>query len=429
MGPDIVPVTTSKADSRQDFRKLPLSHNNADSRASALRLVLTLFPDWEKSDGNIEFVRFKEGITNTLLKAVKRRPGYTEEQIDEEAVLIRAYGKGTDVLIDRERESQSHSLLCKHGLAPELLARFQNGLMYKFIRGQVCEPHDLTQQRIWRGVARRLAEWHARLPVLPASESTVTNGLDTPPEPFAEAMSQQRPSTEVINSITPRMMTPNVWTVMQKWIFALPTASEAERQRKETLQKELERTVAGLGEKCVMGKDGAGLVLAHCDLLSGNIIVHRHEPQMAPPPVETVSFIDYEYATPAPAAFDLANHFAEWGGFECDYGALPTRSVRRAFIEEYVRCYDSHSPLPPHKTQSDFVDRLFEEVDVYRGVPGLYWGIWALIQATISQIDFDYASYAEVRLQEYWDWRAEEEGTREKEGRELPLRERRWNEE
>lgn len=66
MGPDIVPVTTSKADSRQDFRKLPLSHNNADSRASALRLVLTLFPDWEKSDGNIEFVRFKEGITNTV---------------------------------------------------------------------------------------------------------------------------------------------------------------------------------------------------------------------------------------------------------------------------------------------------------------------------------------------------------------------------
>lgn len=74
-------------------------------------------------------------------------------------------------------------------------------------------------------------------------------------------------------------------------------------------------------------------------------------------------------------------------------------------------------------------DRLFKEVDAYRGVPGLYWGIWALIQATISQIDFDYASYAEIRLQEYWDWRAEGEGTREQEGKERPLRERRWAEE
>lgn len=34
-----------------------------------------------------------------------------------------------------------------------------------------------------------------------------------------------------------------------------------------------------------------------------------------------------------------------------------------------------------------------------------YRGIWALIQATISQIDFDYASYAKVRLDEYYAWR------------------------
>lgn len=41
-------------------------------------------------------------ITFQLLKAIKRRPGYTEEQIDKEAVLVRAYGNGTEVLIDRE---------------------------------------------------------------------------------------------------------------------------------------------------------------------------------------------------------------------------------------------------------------------------------------------------------------------------------------
>ncbi|KAI4288018.1 MAG: hypothetical protein L6R35_002723 [Caloplaca aegaea] len=55
----------SKTNNEHGFRKLPLSHNSADSQASALRLVLTLFPDWEKADGQIEFIRFKEGITNT----------------------------------------------------------------------------------------------------------------------------------------------------------------------------------------------------------------------------------------------------------------------------------------------------------------------------------------------------------------------------
>lgn len=53
-------------------------------------------------------------------------------------------------------------------------------------------------------------------------------------------------------------------------------------------------------------------------------------------------------------------------------------------------------------------------------------GVWALIQATISQIDFDYASYAEIRLGEYWAWRREADGTRAQTGEEIPLRERRW---
>ena len=48
------------------YPTLPLSHNSADSQASALRLILTLFPDWETADGKVEFIRFKEGITNTV---------------------------------------------------------------------------------------------------------------------------------------------------------------------------------------------------------------------------------------------------------------------------------------------------------------------------------------------------------------------------
>ena len=45
---------------------ISLSYSNADSQTSALRLILSLFPDWEHSDGNIDFIRFKDGITNTV---------------------------------------------------------------------------------------------------------------------------------------------------------------------------------------------------------------------------------------------------------------------------------------------------------------------------------------------------------------------------
>lgn len=154
------------------------------------------------------------------------------------------------------------------------------------------------------------------------------------------------------------------------------------------------------------------LVFAHCDLLSGNVIVNPQSSAASTDgrEIASVSFIDYEYATPSPAAFDIANHFAEWGGFECDFSKLPTQSQRLSFIHEYISSYNSHISANDAQKWTKAEEeaeakKLFDEVDVYRGVPGFYWGIWALIQDTISQIDFDYAAYAEIRLGEYWAWR------------------------
>lgn len=132
-------------------------------------------------------------------------------------------------------------------------------MIYRFIRGQVCESKNLTQERIWRGVAQKLAEWHALLPVVAASEEAVSNSIDFLAGPLAgpfEDLSKSRPSPAVINKITPSKLVPNVWTVIQKWIYALPTASEHERNRKAKLQMELERTVADLGDVPSLGTDG-----------------------------------------------------------------------------------------------------------------------------------------------------------------------------
>ena len=161
-------------------------------------------------------------------------------------------------------------------------------------------------------------------------------------------------------------------------------------------------------------------MFAHCDLLCANVIIHRNGGE-----VTSVSFIDYEYATPSPAAFDVANHFAEWVGYECDYSAVPTVAQRRAFIREYIKTYVELSG-EAHLDVDQEARKLMDEVDAYRGVPGFYWGIWASIQAMISDIDFDYASYSESRLGEYWAYKAEQDGSRAAEGREMPLRERTW---
>ncbi|KAG9234136.1 kinase-like domain-containing protein [Amylocarpus encephaloides] len=416
-----------------NVRFIPLSYNQAESQTSALRLILALLPEWEHTDGKIEFIRFTDGITNTLLKVVNKRPNLSAEAIDNEAVLLRAYGKGTDLIIDRERETQNHELLMQHNLAPALLARFHNGMLYRFIRGAVTSPADLRRRDIWRAVARRLAEWHAVVPCIPASRAPLTTEISASEEfgISAPTPSKKDPALQAaIDNVAPGKISPNVWTVMQKWIYALPTSSEAQKARQANLQKELIRLVEEFNNRLGLGTDS--LVFAHCDLLSGNVIIRPKSAgaTAAGEPKETVSFIDYEYATPSPAAFDIANHFAEWGGFDCEHQLLPTKSQRKDFIQEYIRSY--FSSQSNHSTTIDTeaeVQKLFDEVDVWRGIPGFYWGIWALIQATISQIDFDYASYAEIRLGEYWSWREECDGSRAASGKKLPLRERRWAEE
>src|ERR1700748_2329050 len=103
-------------------------------------------------------------------------------------------------------EAASHSLLANYKLAPPLLARFNNGLLYRFIQGKVCQPSDLRRPEVWRGVARRLAEWHATLPI-----SAI---LDQP----GRRESAKGPF-ETMTKIAD-LPSPNIWTVMHRWTCA-----------------------------------------------------------------------------------------------------------------------------------------------------------------------------------------------------------------
>jgi ethanolamine kinase len=239
------------------IRFIPLSYNNAESHTSAMRLLLTLKPEWEHN-GKIEFIRFTDGITNTLLKAVNKRPGMTEEEIDNEAILLRAFGKGTDLLIDRKREGQNHELLMQYGLAPKLLARFHNGMLYSYLRGNVTSPADLRKESIYRAVARRLAQWHSVVPCLPAvraparKETSASEALQA----FNSSLSKPGPALQdSIDNVAPGKVAPNIWTVMQKWIYVLPSATPAEKERQAQLQKELLRLVEELSNRPGFGKN------------------------------------------------------------------------------------------------------------------------------------------------------------------------------
>ena len=66
MSTKLAPIaTTSKIDG---LPVIPLSYSNANSQSSAEQLVYYLFPEWNPANGGrgVKFVRFTDGITNTV---------------------------------------------------------------------------------------------------------------------------------------------------------------------------------------------------------------------------------------------------------------------------------------------------------------------------------------------------------------------------
>lgn len=61
MDPSSLPQATE-----DKLLEIPLSYQNERSEESALALVFSLRPEWEHSDGAVDIVRFKDGITNTV---------------------------------------------------------------------------------------------------------------------------------------------------------------------------------------------------------------------------------------------------------------------------------------------------------------------------------------------------------------------------
>lgn len=62
----MMPTTKPDAGCSFNLRHVPLLYNSAESDRSAARLIFSLFPEWEHAEGKLEFVRFTDGITNTV---------------------------------------------------------------------------------------------------------------------------------------------------------------------------------------------------------------------------------------------------------------------------------------------------------------------------------------------------------------------------
>jgi ethanolamine kinase len=109
------------------------------------------------------------------------------------------------------------------------------------------------------------------------------------------------------------------------------------------------------------------------------------------PKIDSCSFIDYEYGSFNYRGFDIANHFCEYAGFDCNWSLYPSREFQTRWISEYLYSFSS----------DESVESVLAEVAAFESAAHLFWAIWALVQAEISDLDFDYLEYAIMRLERY----------------------------
>ena len=126
--------------------------------------------------------------------------------------------------------------------------------------------------------------------------------------------------------------------------------------------------------------------------------------------------VDFEYASPNPAAYDIANHFHEWtANYHSDVPHLlhpedyPTLEQRQNFYRAYLIHIKAPHSSPTAVTSSSEtleteMDRLDAQVRAWSPSSHATWALWGLVQAREilegkdSEPEFDYVAYAQCRM-------------------------------
>ncbi|CAG9090725.1 unnamed protein product [Plutella xylostella] len=335
---------------------VPVKIEDHDIFSGILKLLAVIRPEW--SPDNIKFKTFTDGITNKLVGCQLNDGAKSVENI----VLVRIYGNKTDLLIDRKAELRNIKTLNEFGLAPMVYGVFENGLAYQYYPGSTLNIDSVLDPAIWPLVACQMAKMH-----------NVSLGSEITKEPM-------------------------VWDKIEQFLSLLPVPfTDASKQNRFTnsfgsvtkLRIEFERL------KSYLSKTESPIVFAHNDLLLGNVIYNQDE--------GSISFIDYEYAAYNYQAFDIANHFNEFVGLsvdDIDYNRYPSKSFRlswiKAYLSEYMKVTDDNIP-------NDTVETVCTQVEQMSLASHFLWGVWSLVQYELSDIDFDFGRYAEIRLLRYFE--------------------------
>ncbi|XP_043595609.1 choline/ethanolamine kinase isoform X2 [Bombus pyrosoma] len=345
-----------------------MSEENPEMREMAARICRDyLHGVWKHVTAeNMTLKRISGGLSNWLYN-VQLPDGTVPIRGEPRQVLLRLYGQihGERALEGLITESVIFTLLSERRLGPKLHGIFPGGRIEEYIPARPLLTDELADPILSCMIAEKMAQIHSMQ--VPISKEptwlwdTMTKWLDTTTDILENIEDVDVRHLKNVNAIRAIDLDHEI-----KWFRSLATRHKYP------------------------------VVFCHNDMQEGNILLRQNtrKPELV--------LIDFEYCSYNYRAFDIANHFVEW---QYDYTAAeypffheraasgPTKEQKLNFIRSYLRTVG--------KEGSSEEERIIMEIKIFSLASHLFWGLWSIVNAKLSEIPFGYWDYAVSRLKNY----------------------------
>ncbi|XP_077901610.1 choline kinase alpha isoform X7 [Ictidomys tridecemlineatus] len=165
------------------------------------------------------------------------------------------------------------------------------------------------------------------------------------------------------------------------------------------------------------------VVFCHNDCQEGNVLLLEGRENSEK---QKLMLIDFEYSSYNYRGFDIGNHFCEWmydysyekyPFFTANILKYPTRKQQSCqgelsecleqsqlhFISSYLTTFQNDFENLSSEEKSAIEEDVLLEVNRFALASHFFWGLWSIVQAKISAIEFGYMEYAQARFDAYFD--------------------------
>ena len=346
--------------------KLDFINVDIDNYKEGVNKIINIIKDKWPLD-RLKYKEYNGGLTNKLIGiSLINNEDDSSDISDNDVVLCRIFGNGTDKFIDRSLELNNMKLLYDLKIGSKLYCQFNNGICYEYINGIIIN-HDLLQdESVFSKVAKLVAKYHL---IQPQSKS---NGND-------EINKKEPLLFNKINELlhlVPDKYENNLNGKRKDLIKLIPNKEELIKQ----VNYIKEYLINYLNKSSMLNN----IVFSHNDLLLANIIYDKTVEDTS----KQISFIDYEYSGYNYQAYDIANHFNEYAGTDnVNFDLYPSKEYQFKWLDYYLSSYLKDNGHSSSKSVDEsLINDLYKQVNKFALASHLFWGIWSIVQASCSNM-------------------------------------------